>query len=67
MQNIVITKQLYPLAKGLNVKYRSLGKYKICVPLAKALILEGFVEVKAEPGRQIHYRCLKSNIVVLKK
>ena len=68
MRNIVVTKQLHPLAKGLNVKYRSLGKYEICVPLAKALILQGFVEVKAEPGQQINYRCLKrSNIVVVKK
>lgn len=68
MRNIVVTKQLYPLAKGPNVKYRSLGKYEICVPLAKALILQGFVEVKAEPGQKINYRCLKrSNIVVVKK
>lgn len=67
MRNIVVTKQLQPLAKRLNVKYRSLGKYEICVPLAKALILQGFVEVKAEPGQQINYRCLKGSNVVVKK
>ena len=68
MCNIVVTKQLYPLAKGLNVKYRSLGKYEMCVPLAKALILQGFVKVKAAPGQNINYCCLKrSNIVVVNK
>ena len=68
MRNIVATKQLHPLAKGLNVKYRSLGKYEMCVPLAKALILQGFVKVKAAPGQNINYHCLKgSNIVVVNK
>ena len=68
MRDIVVTKQLSPLAKELNVKYRSLGKYQICVPLAKALISKGFIEVKAEPGQKINYHCLKrSNIVVVKK
>ena len=45
-----------------------LRKYQICVPLVKALILKGFVEVQAEPGKKINYHCLKrSNIVVVKK
>ena len=65
---ICVTKQLYSLVKELNVKYRSLSKYQICVPSAKALISKGFVEVKAEPGQKINCHCLKrSNIVVVKK
>ena len=65
MHNIVVTKQFYPLAQGLNVKYRSLGKYEMSVPLAKALILQGFVKVKAATGQNINYFCLKrSNVVV---
>lgn len=68
MRDIVVTKQMSPLAKELNVKNRSLGKYQICVPLAKALILNGFVEVQAEPGEKINYHYFKrSNIVVVKK
>ena len=67
MRDIVVTKQLSPLAKELNVKYRSLGKYQICVPLAKALISKGFVEVKAEPGQKINYHCLKRSNIVVKK
>ena len=67
MRDIVVTKQLSPLAKELNVKYRSLGKYQICVPLAEALISKGFVEVKAEPGQKINYHCLKRSNIVVKK
>ena len=38
----------------------------MCVPLAKALILQGFVKVKAARGQNINYCCLKrSNIVVV--
>ena len=65
MHNIVVTKQFYPLVQGLNVKYRSLGKYEMSVPLAKALILQGFVKVKAAAAQNINYCCLKrSNTVV---
>ena len=67
MRDIVVKKQLSPLAKQLNVKYRSLGKYQICVPLAKALILKGFVAVQIEPGKKIYYHCLKRSNVVVKK
>jgi len=35
------------------------------VPLAKALISQGFVKVKAAAGQNINYCCLKrSNVVV---
>ena len=65
MHNIVVTKQFYPLAQGLNVKHRSLGKNEMSVPLAKALILQGFVQVKAAAAQNINYCCLKrSNAVV---
>ena len=66
MQDIIVRKQLYPLAKQLNVKHRSLGKYQMSVPLA--LIGHGYVKVQPRVGAQINYLNLKrENIVVVKK
>ena len=48
MQSIKVRKDLFPLAKRLSVKSRSLGKYQLCIPLAIALISQGYVKVKPD-------------------
>ena len=47
MQDVTVVKHLYPLAKKLTVKYRSLGKYQLSVKIAKALISQGYIEVRS--------------------
>ena len=53
-----VRKHLLPLGKGLNVKTRSLGKYDLLLPLAKALFKNGHV---AQKGDDINYRNIKRN------
>ena len=49
---------MWPLGKILNVKCRSLGKYQLLVPLAKALVDNGHVSVSGDP---INFRNLERN------
>ena len=51
-------KHLLPLGKGLNVKTRSLGKYDLLLPLAKALFKNGHVSKKED---NINYKNIKRN------
>ena len=53
MQDIILRKQLYPMAK--NLKHRSLGKYQMSVPLAKALIGQGYVQEQPRVVTQTNY------------
>ena len=55
---LTVRKHLLPLGKGLNVKTRSLGKYDLLLPLAKALFKNGHV---AQKGDDINYRNIKRN------
>ena len=60
MQDVTVVKHLYPLAKTLTVKYRSLGKYQSSVKIAKALISQGYIEVKSPvEGGDINFLNLK--------
>ena len=53
-----------PLGKSLHVKCRSLGKYEMILPLAKALIAAGHVEI--ETGGDVNYRnVLRKDVKVL--
>lgn len=69
MQSIKVRKDLFPLAKRLSVKSRSLGKYQLCIPLAIALISQGYVKVKPdkEKDRINFLRLKRENIEVVKK
>ncbi|XP_078378030.1 uncharacterized protein LOC144661207 [Oculina patagonica] len=68
MQDVTVVRHLHPLAKKLSVKYRSLGKYQLSTKLAKALLSQGFVEVKStmEDG-EVNFLNLKRENVVCKK
>ena len=68
MQDVTVVKHLYPLAKKLTVKYRSLGKYQLSVKIAKALISQGYIEVKSPAaGGDINFLNLKRENIVCKK
>ena len=68
MQDVTVVKHLYPLAKKLTVKYRSLGKYQLSVKIAKALISQGYIEVKRPvEGGDINFLNLKREDIVCKK
>ncbi|CAH3153574.1 unnamed protein product, partial [Porites lobata] len=56
---LTVRKHLLPLGKGLNVKTRSLGKYDLLLPLAKALFKNGHVSKKKEDN--INYKNIKRN------
>ena len=60
MQDVTVVKHLYPLAKKLTVKHRSLGKYQLSVKIAKALISQGYIEVKSPvEGGEVNFLNLK--------
>ena len=68
VQDVTVVKHLYPLAKKLTVKYRSLGKYQLSVKIAKALISQGYIEVKSPvEGGDINFLNLKREDIVCKK
>ena len=68
MQDVTVVKHLYPLAKKLTVKYRSLGKYQLSVKIAKALISQGYIEVKSPvEGGEVNVLNLKREDVVCKR
>lgn len=45
---LTIKKHFYPLGKVLQVKCRSIGKYQLVIPLAKALITKGHVAIEGD-------------------
>ena len=47
LQHIAVTKDLHPLVKKLNIKYRALGNYQMAVKIAKGLITQGYVDVQS--------------------
>ena len=53
---LTVRKHLLPLGKALSVKCRSLGKYQLLIPLAKALVKAGHIAIE---GSDINYRNLK--------
>lgn len=53
---LTVKKHLLPLGKELNVKCRSLGKYQLSIPLAKALVMAGHVKIDGEDGSELNYR-----------
>ena len=55
-------KHFHPLGKVLQVKCRSIGKYQLVIPLAKALITKGHVAIEGD----VNYKSLaKSQVKVL--
>ncbi|KAL9972462.1 hypothetical protein ACROYT_G015576 [Oculina patagonica] len=59
---LTVKKHFYPLGKVLKVKCRSIGKYQLVVPLAKALITKGHVDIEGD----VNYKKLeKSQVKVL--
>ena len=46
MQDVTVGKHLYPLAKKITVKYRSLGKYQLSVKIAKHLSVKAILRSK---------------------
>ncbi|PFX13896.1 hypothetical protein AWC38_SpisGene21991 [Stylophora pistillata] len=68
MQDVTVEKHLYPLAKKLTVKYRSLGKDQLSVKIAKALISQGYIEVRS-PVKcvEVNFLNLNRDIVCKKK
>lgn len=68
MQDVTVVKHLYPLAKTLTVKHRSLGKYQLSVKIAKALISQGYIEVKSPvEGGEVNFLNLKREDMCKKK
>ena len=68
MQDVTVVKHLYPLAKKVTVKYRSLGKYQLSVKIATALISQGYIEVKSPvKGGDVNFLNLKREDIVCKK
>ena len=67
MQHIAVTKDLHPLAKKLNIKYRALGKYQMAVKIAEGLITQGYVDVQSSDGKVNFIRLKRQNIVVKKQ
>ena len=57
---LTVRKHLLPLGKALNVKCRGLGKYQLLIPLAKALVNGGHINIE---GSNINYRSLKRSQV----
>ena len=53
---LMVKKHFLPLGKALNVKCRSLGKYQLLLPLAKALVKAGHVKIEVEDGSEVNYR-----------
>ena len=53
---LTVKKHFLPLGKALNVKCRSLGKYQLLIPLAKALVMAGHVKIEVEDGSEVNYR-----------
>ena len=65
MQDVTVVKHLYPLAKKLTVK---LGKYQLSVKIAKALISQGYIEVKSPvEGCEVNFLNLKREDIMCKK
>ena len=68
MQDVTVVKHLYPLAKKLTVKHHSLGKYQLSVKIAKALISQGYIEVKSPvEGGEVNFLNLKREDIMCKK
>ena len=53
---LTVKKHFLPLGKALNVKCRSLGKYQLLLPLAKALVKAGHVKIEVEDSSEVNYR-----------
>ena len=53
---LTVKKHFLPLGKALNVKCRSLGKYQLLIPLAKALVMAGHVKIEVDDGSEVNYR-----------
>ena len=51
-----VKKHFLPLGKALNIKCRSLRKYQLLIPLAKALVMAGHVKIEVEDGCEVNYR-----------
>lgn len=65
---ITVLKHLYPLAKKLTVKHHSLGKYQLSVKIAKALISQGYIEVKSPvEGGEVNFLNFKREDIMCKK
>lgn len=68
MQDVTVVKHLYPLAKKLTVKHHSLGKYQLSVKIAKALISQGYIEVKSPvEGGEVNFLNLQREDMCKKK
>lgn len=68
MQDVTVVKHLYPVAKKLTVKYCSLGKYQLSLKIPKALISQGYIEVRSPvEGVEVNFLNLKRDIVCKKK
>ena len=68
MQDVTVVKHLYPLAKKLTVKHHSLGKYQLSVKIAKALISQGYIEVKSPvEGGEVNFLNLKREDICAKR
>ena len=71
MQDVTVVKHFYPLAKKLTVKYRSLGKYQLSVKIARALVSQGYVQVKSPEDKltcgKVNFLNLKREDIVCKK
>ena len=68
MQYVTVVKYLYPLAKKLTVKHHSLGKYQLSVKIAKALISQGYIEVKSPvEGGEVDFLNLKREDICAKR
>lgn len=53
---LTVKNHFLPLGKALNVKCRSMGKYQLLLPLAKALVMAGYVKIEVEDGSELNYR-----------
>ena len=53
---LTVKKHFLPLGKALNVKCRSMGKYQLLLPLVKALVMAGHVNIEAGDGSEVNYR-----------
>lgn len=53
---LTVRKHLLPLGKALSVKCRSLGKYQLLIPQAKAPVKGGHIAIE---GSDINYQNLK--------
>jgi len=65
LSDISLKKHLVPLAKELKIKHRSMSKYEIVIPLAKALFEQKYLIPRA--NEECNYLHLSRNSVELVK